>query len=238
MKVLGIITARGGSKGIPGKNIKKLAGKPLIVYTIEAARKSGALDRIILSTDDEQIAKIGRKYGAEVPFMRPARLARDDTQHLPVLQHAVRWLKEKENYRPDFVMILQPTSPLRQPFHIKEAVELIKKGKADSVLSVAKIPENFSPHKAMVVNDRGLLKLFMGSRPIHKRIPRRQDLVQTYWSVGSIYLFKTSLLFNAKRPNFYGGKTLPYIIDSKYVLDINTPEDWPVAEAAVKKLKV
>ncbi|MEK7090871.1 MAG: acylneuraminate cytidylyltransferase family protein [Patescibacteria group bacterium] len=123
-KILGIITARGGSKGIPGKNIKLLSGKPLVVYTIEAAKKSASLDRIILTTDDEAIAKVAKQNGCEVPFMRPAELAKDDTPTMPVVQHALKWLAENENYGPDAVMILQPTSPLRQDFHIKEAVEL------------------------------------------------------------------------------------------------------------------
>ena len=100
-KILGVITARGGSRGLPGKNIKPLLGKPLIVYIIEAAQKSGVLDRIILSTDDPKIAEVAKEYGCEAPFMRPAELAQDDTAHLAVLQHAVRWLKENENYQPD-----------------------------------------------------------------------------------------------------------------------------------------
>lgn len=236
MKTLGIITARGGSKGIPGKNIKDLLGKPLIAYTIDAAKESGALDRIIVSTDDEKIAEVAKKYGAEVPFMRPPEIAQDNTPHLPVLQHAVKWLKDNEGYWPDFSMILQPTAPLRQPFHIKEAVGLIERDGADSVLSVAEIPDHFSPHKAMTINEEGLLKL-SGERPIYKRTPRRQDLKQTYWSIGAIYLFKTSLLFDPEEPNFYGEKTLPYVMDEKYVVDIDEPEDWVQAERALESLK-
>ena len=132
-KILGVITARGGSKGIPGKNIKLLCGKPLIAYTIEAAKKSGALDRLILSTDDPTIAQVAKSFGCEVPFMRPPELAKDHVSHLPVMQHAVQWLSNKEGYKPEYVMILQPTSPLRQPFHIKETVDLILETDADSV---------------------------------------------------------------------------------------------------------
>jgi CMP-N-acetylneuraminic acid synthetase len=233
-KILGVITARGGSKGIPGKNIKPLWGKPLLLYTIEAARASGALDRIILSTDDEQIAEVAKQFGCEVPFLRPKELADDKAAHLPVVQHAVQRLKDKDNYVRDYVMILQPTSPLRQSFHIKGAADLILKSGADSVLSVAEIPENFSPHKAMVI-ESGELKLFNG-QPVRKRIARRQDLGKTYWSVGSIYLFKTKLLFDKDEPNFYGDKVVPYVIDSKYVIDINVPEDWERAEVAMKRL--
>ena len=236
IKILGVITARGGSKGIPGKNIKPLLGKPLLAYTIEAAKSSGVFDRLILSTDDEAIAKIAREYGCDVPFMRPPELANDKAAHLPVMQHAVNFLKEKANYFPDYVMILQPTSPARQAFHIKEAVELIQKTGADSVLSVAEIPENYSPHKAMAVGENKLLELLNGN-PIRRRAVRRQDLKTAYWSVGAIYLFKTGLLFHPEEPNFYGEKVAPYIMDQKYVVDINEPQDWILAEFALKRLQ-
>lgn len=235
MKILCIITARGGSKGIPGKNIKPLLGKPLLFYTIDAAKKSGVFDRIILSTDDQAIADVARAYGCAVPFMRPIALAKDDTQHLPVIQHAVSWLKENEGYVPDYVMILQPTSPLRQSFHMQEAVDLILKNNGDAVLSVAEMPENFSPHKAMVVNENGALTLFNGEL-VKKRTARRQDLQKTYWSIGSLYLFKTDLLFG-EEPNFYGENVLPYIVDKKYVVDINEPEDWEHAERMMMRLQ-
>ena len=113
--VLGVVTARAGSKGIPGKNTRRLAGKPLIAYTIESALASGVFDRLILSTDDEEAARIARELGCEVPFMRPAALCADDTPHLPVMQHAVAWMRDEQRYEPDWVMILMPTSPLRQP---------------------------------------------------------------------------------------------------------------------------
>jgi len=252
-KILGIITARGGSKGIPGKNIKPLLGKPLIAYTIEAAHHSGVFSsglarageaegsasggdsRLILSTDDEKISAVAKEYGCEVPFMRPKELAEDNTKHLPVIRHAVKWLADNENYHADYVMVLQPTSPLRQAFHIKEAVDLILKTRADSVLSVAGIPENFSPHKAMKIDDGGFLKTLSGDS-LEKRISRRQDLPKTYWSVGSIYLFRTDLILDPEKLNFYGDKTVPYIIDDKYSVDINEPADWEKAEGALKLL--
>lgn len=234
-KILGIITARGGSKGIPGKNIKSLLGKPLIAYTIEAAKASGIFDRLILSTDDAQIAEVAKSHGCEVPFMRPAELADDKAAHVPVVQHAVQWLKEHEEYEPDYVMILQPTAPLRQAFHIKEAAELIEKTGADSVLSVAEIPSHYSTHKAMMKNNEGMLILVNGN-PVRKRVARRQDLAETYWSVGSIYLFKPHLLFGDE-PNFYGDRVAPYVMDAKYIADIDVPEDWERAERAMKKLQ-
>jgi len=235
MKILGIVTARGGSKGIPGKNIKPLLGKPLIAYTIEAATAAGVFDRIILTTDDDAIAAVARKYGCEVPFMRPKELAEDTTAHLPVIQHAVTFLKEKEGYWPHYVMILQPTSPLRQAFHIRGAAELIQTTGADSVLSVSEIPEHYSPYKAMVVDNGGFLTLFNGSS-VKKRISRKQDLSKTYWSIGMIYLFKTGLIFDPQEPSFYGERVAPYIVDTKYVVDIDSPQDWEEAEKAMKKL--
>lgn len=234
-RILGIITARGGSKGIPGKNVKPLLGKPLIFYTIDAAQQSGVFDRIILSTDDKEIADAANTYGCETPFMRPQELAQDSTQHMPVIQHAVTWLKENEGYEPEYVMILQPTSPLRQPFHIQEAAALMEQTSADSVLSVALIPEQYSIHKAMVKNENGFLTLY-GGEPVWKRTARRQDLAPSYWSIGSIYLFKTELLFDADHPNFYGEKVAPYIVDKKYLVDINEPEDWEAAEQAMRRL--
>src|SRR3989442_9004120 len=121
-RVLGALAARGASKGIPGKNIKLLAGKPLILHTIDPALASGAFDRVIVSTDDEAAASIARAAGCEVPFMRPAALCADDTPHLPVMQHALAWLRDQERYEPDSVMILLPTSPLRQPAHIRASI--------------------------------------------------------------------------------------------------------------------
>ncbi|MEK7590516.1 MAG: acylneuraminate cytidylyltransferase family protein [Patescibacteria group bacterium] len=235
-KILGIITARGGSKGFPGKNIKPLLGKPLLAYSIEAAKSSGVFDRLIVSTEDEKIAEVARQYGCEVPFMRPKELARDDTPHLPVIQHAMQWLKENEKYEPDYVMILQPTSPLRQPFHMKEAVELIQKTGADSVMGVSEVPDNFTPTEVMRIKEDGTLQLFDGN-PVYKRAVRRQDLPQCHASNGALYLFKTHLIFNKKNPNFYGEKVAPYVFDKKYAVDINTHQDWEEAEEALIKLQ-
>lgn len=235
-KILGVITARGGSRGIPGKNIKPLLGKPLIAHTIDAAKAAGVFDRLIVSTDDPAIAAVAKAHGAEVPFTRPAEHASDTASHLDVLRHAVSHLKENENYSPDYVMLLQPTSPLRQSFHIKEAAELILKSGADSVLSVAEVPESYNHKKTMVLDESGRLRLVSGE-PVYRRIPRRQDLPKNYWSVGAIYLFKTDLLFRPENPNFYGEHTLPYVMDAKYVVDINVPADWAAAETALKNLQ-
>lgn len=235
IKILGVITARGGSKGIPGKNIKPLLGKPLIAYTIEAAKKSGVLDRIILTTDDEEIARVAKNFGCEVPFMRPAELAGDNTPTLPVLVHALRWLEANEGYKPDAIMILQPTSPLRQHFHIQEAVALFLKSRADSVVGVTETPHHFNPHRAMVVDENGHLKLFNGN-PVKKRIVPRQALPGSYWNNTSIYLCKTNFLFDESEPNLFGDRVLPYFMDAKYAVDVDEPQDWDRAEAALKNI--
>ena len=234
-RILGVITARGGSKGIPGKNIKSLAGKPLIAYTIEAAKKSRVLDRIILTTDDEKIAEVAKACGCEVPFMRPGDLAEDDTPTMPVIKHALGWLKDKEAYEPDAVMILQPTSPLRQYFHIREAVELFLESKADSVLGISEMPIHLSPHRAMIINDKGGLSLFGGS-PVRSRIIPRQAVPKTYWNNTAIYLFKTRFIFDNLEPNFFGEHIQPYIMDAKYSVDIDEPEDWAKAVEALKNI--
>ncbi len=236
-KVLAVITARGGSKGVPGKNIKPLLGKPLIAWTIEAAKKSAVIDRLILSTDDEAIAEVARQYGCAVPFMRPKDLANDTAAHLPVMQHALKWLEERAGYKPDYVMILQPTSPFRQPYHIKEAVELLEHHPdADSVLSVLPVEEKYNPGKVMILRDDGVLRLVNGG-PIYNRIARRQDLPSAYCSASLLYLFKPELLFGGEKPNFYGEKTLPYVVDDpRFAMDINTMADWEAVEKVAPEI--
>lgn len=235
LKVIGIITARGGSKGIPRKNIKELLGKPLIAYTVEAAKESGVFDRLILSTDDKEIAEVAKHYGCEVPFMRPPELAQDSTPHLPVLQHAVRWLKDNENYFPDYVMIFQPTAPLRQAFHICEAAELLQKTGADSLVSVSEVPGHHNPHWQFRLDAENRIRIFTGE-PFSQIIKRRQDLPKTYTRNGAIYLFKTELLF-LPDPSFYGNDIRAYIMDEKYSVNIDGLEDWYKAEAALNGLK-
>src|SRR5688572_20082507 len=161
MKVLGIVTARAGSKGLPGKNVKPLAGKPLLAYTIEAAKASGALDALILSTEDDQIAELGRQLGCDVPFMRPRDLAQDDTPHLPVIQHAVRWMTERAHTPSDAVMIPRPTSPQRQPEDIPATVGLLERSAARSVVTVTEVPAHAHPMRVLRINDTATALLFI-----------------------------------------------------------------------------
>ena len=217
MTVLGVVTARAGSKGIPGKNTRVLGGKPLIAHTIDAARESAVFDRLVLSTDDKLAAAIASARGCEVPFMRPDSLAGDDVPHLPVMQHALTWLRDHDQYTPDWVMILLPTSPLRQPFHIREAIDLAMASGADSVVSV---------------DANGWARLFVDGQPIRRRPGRRQDMPQTWVLNGAVYLFRTPVLFDPIEPSMYGDKVVAYKMSPPYGLNIDDPEDWTIVEHA------
>ena len=233
-KILGIIPARGGSKSIPRKNIKLFAGKPLINWSIETGLKSGILDRLIVSTDDQEIADIGKAAGAEIPFLRPAELAEDTTPTLSVLQHAVTSLKEKEGYSPDYVLLMEATSPCRQPFHLQEAVKILEETNADSIVALGEVPKHFSPLWQFNIKEENKIELFTGGT-IKNIVRRRQELPATYFRNGAFYLFKTDLLF-APEPSLYGEDVRGYVIDSKYSVDIDMPEDWENAEKMFKTL--
>ncbi len=217
MKILGIIPARGGSKGIPRKNIKLLNGKPLIAYTIEAALASN-LDRVIVSTDCEEIAGISKEYGAEV-MMRLSHLAEDKTPTLPVLQDVVSRLEEKF----DAVMTLQPTSPLRTSKHINEAIELFKSDKkANSLVSVVEVPHNYMPEKLMSFDG----KYLTGNR----EVKRRQEISTMYARNGAaIYITKTEKLGEY----IFGGKILPYFMSKINSFDIDDIKDWEIVERLI-----
>lgn len=231
-KTLAIIPARGGSKGIPRKNIKHLAGKPLIARTIEPARAAGVFDRVVVSTDDAEIADVARQHHADVPFLRPQALAQDETPTLPVIEHAVQWLKENEGVEYEYVVVLEPTFPLRTPEHIKEALALLYESDADSVVSVVPVPGHFKPHWQFLLNDNQTLSVFTGEA-VRDIIPRRQELPVTYTRNGAIYAFKANLLFQ-ENPTMYGEKTVGYLMGEEYSVDIDEPDDWDRAEAKIK----
>jgi len=234
MKILGVVTARGGSKTIPGKNLKLLGGRPLIAYSIEAARQSGMFDRTIISTDDEAIADVAEALGCERPFMRPASLGRDDTPHLPVMQHAVDTLRH-EGYDADAVMILQPTSPLRRPEDIRRAVDLLEATGADSVVSVTRVPDHYNPMRTVRVDAGGLATMFVDGAPVRTRPVRRQD-VPAAWAIdGAIYLFRTAVL-SAAQPSLYGDSTAAFVMPPPYGINIDDLDDWQQAERALAAL--
>jgi CMP-N,N'-diacetyllegionaminic acid synthase len=223
MLVLGLVPARGGSKGVPGKNVRPLAGHTLLEYTARAARESGALDRIILSTDSPEIAEAGRRAGLEVPFMRPAALAADDTPMVGVIQHALTEVS-RDGWSPEIVALLQPTSPLRRPDHIRDAVGLLRRTKADSVVTVVELPRDHSPDYLMRI-DGDRLRPFLSERP---RLTRRQDARPAYWRDGTAYVFWCSTL--ERFGDIYGENCCPLILDGRDSLSIDSPADWDEAE--------
>lgn len=227
MKILGVILARKGSSSLPRKNIRPLAGKPLIAYTIEAALNSGCLDRVIVSTDDEEIAGVSRKWGAEVPFLRPSRLARDDTPALEALQHVLRRLKSNEEYAPEAVMTLQPTSPLRDSRHIHQAIRLFRRTGADSVVSVCQAEH--SPYWMMRLK-RGKVFPFARSR---FQNARRQDLPPVYRPNGAVYLTRYRVVTENGR--ILGSDTRAFVMDAESSLDIDTPLDFKMAGLLLKE---
>lgn len=225
--ILGIIPARGGSKGIPRKNVRLLAGRPLIHYTFTAARASRLLTRTILTTDSLEIAQLGTEAGVEVPMIRPARLAADDTPMRAVIGQALDWLAGGEGYVPDLVVILQPTAPLRAAEHIDQAIELLLTSDADSVVSVTPVPGHYNPHWQFRIED-GLLRTFTGE-PLTGIITRRQELPVTYTRNGAVYCFRRVAW--EETGSIYGTRCLPYVMPPDLSVNVDTMDDWSQAEA-------
>ncbi len=227
-EVLAIIPARGGSKGIPRKNIKLFAGHPLIAYSIAAGVQAESVTRVIVSTDDEEIAAVARQYGAEVPFLRPAELAQDQTLDLPVFQHALRWLEEREGYRPEVVVQLRPTSPVRPPTLVDEAVRiLLDHPEADSVRGV--VPAGQNPHKMWRIDPQtGVMKNLLDVPGVDEPYNApRQILPAVYWQTGHIDAIRPRAIHAG---SMSGRVILPVMVDPAYTVDIDTPKDWARSE--------
>ena len=229
-----IIPARGGSKRLPGKNIKDFLGKPLLAWTIETAKASGVFDRIILMTDDEKIAEVGKRYGAEVPFMEPEEFGQDNVYVAEPLKYTLKRLKEEENFSPDFFMLLEPSCPGRLPRHIKEVVEIFKNSDADSIAAVSEIPTRFNSAKSLKIFGENELRHFSGTL-IKDLTHQNQKIEKLYYINSAIYAFKTKNLFEENN-SLWGKKVIAYMMDPKYALDIDTFEDWENAEIKTKKL--
>jgi len=232
--VLAIIPARGGSKGIPRKNIRPFAGYPLISYSIAAGLQSEMVIRTIVSTDDEEIAEVARRYGAETPFLRPAELAQDRTTDLPVFQHALTWLAEHEDYHPDVVVQLRPTSPLRPPDCVDEAVRLLlATPEADCVRGVVEAGQN--PHKMWRVEPRTnrmtpLLTVPGIAEPYNAP---RQSLPPVYWQTGHIDAIRPATILD--KGSMSGTFILALVLDARYSVDLDSLADWEHAEWLVAK---
>ena len=222
MRTLGVIPARGGSKGIPGKNLRLLAGRPLLAYTADAARGSRRLSRVVLSTDDEATAAAGRSLGLEVPFLRPADLAADDSPMLPVLRHAVEALSAS-GFEADAVVLLQPTSPLRRAEHIDAAIELLEATGADSVVSVVEVPHQFNPVSVMTLEGDRLKPFVPG--PL---VTRRQDKPRVFARNGPAVLVTRCAVLAAG--SLYGDDCRPLVMDAATSVDIDSAADLDYAE--------
>ncbi len=230
-EVLALIPARGGSKSIPRKNIKPFAGHPLIAYSIAAGLQAEHVGRVIVSTDDPEIAAVARDYGAEVPFRRPATLAQDATPDLPVFTHALAWLEEHEGYRPDLVVQLRPTTPVRPPDLVDRAVRLLlEHPEADSVRGV--VPSGQNPYKMWRITQAGrlapLLEVPGLAEPYNAP---RQSLPPTYWQTGHIDVIRPRVFAAG---SMSGRVILPLVLDPLYTVDLDTPLDWMWAEWLVR----
>lgn len=224
-RVLGLIPARGDSKGVPRKNIKLLCGKPLLEYTVEAALASRLLSRVILSTDDREIAEVGLRCGLEVPFLRPSELAADDTPMLPVVQHAIRQMESLgESF--EAICLLQPTNPLRRADEIDACIELLVSSEADAVVTVLEVPPEYNPHWVYFQTEEGALYLSTGEA---SPIARRQDLPPAFHREGSVYVTRREIVMQSN--SLYGKRVIGYALDRAGTVNIDTPEDWQRAAA-------
>ena len=231
--VLAIIPARGGSKGLPRKNILQLVGKPLIAWTIDAAQKSKYIDKCILSTDNKEIASIAQSYNCEVPFMRPKELSCDETPSFSVVAHTVEFFK-KNNLHYDYLILLEPTSPLRDANDIDCALENLVSNRAiaDSIVGVSKI-ESTHPVFDVRINNAGLIEPYIGKK---FEVFRRQEIKPLYFKEGSLYISDTEILLNIK--NFYHERTLPYIVPRWKSLEIDEMVDLLTAETIINNLSL
>lgn len=222
--VLGVITARGGSKGVERKNIRSLGGEPLISYTIRAALGASLLSRVIVSTDDAEIAATCTRYGASVPFVRPSALAEDNTPTLPVLKHAARWYEENEGSI-DAVCLLQPTNPFRPSRWIDGCVARFLQTGADSVVTVLPVPCEYNPHWVYFESGNGALELSTGGCD---PIPRRQLLPNAWHREGSVYVCSRDTLLEGS--SLFGSKLVGYRVSRRWSANIDTEADWREVE--------
>src|SRR5262245_3880325 len=230
--ILALIPARGGSKGIPHKNIRDFAGYPLIAWSIAAGLQANAVNRVIVSTDDKEIASVAREYGAETPFMRPRELALDRSNDLPVFEHALKWLEDIEGYKPDIVIQLRPTSPIRPKDCVDSAVRiLIENADADCVRGV--VPAGQNPHKMWRFNgyDKPMKPLLEVDGIAEPYNAPRQILPPIYWQTRHIDAIRTSTI--TRMHSLTGSTIYPLVIDPRYTVDIDTLADWAKYESLV-----
>ncbi len=227
-EVLAIVPARGGSKGIPRKNIRPFSGHPLVAYSIAAGLQAESVTRVIVSTDDEEIAAMARRYGAETPFLRPSEYAQDQSTDLPVFQHALRWLAEQEGYHPEVVVQLRPTSPIRPRDLVDCAVRtLLDHPEADSVRGVVLAGQN--PHKMWMIDSSGRMIPLLSVPGIAEPYNApRQSLPPVFWQTGHVDAIRSGVIL--AKESMSGDVILPVLIDPRYTIDIDSLNDWRRAE--------
>lgn len=229
MRIMAIIPARSGSKGLPGKNIKLLGRKPLIAWSIEQAKTSKYIDEVIISTDGEEISRIAKEFGGNVPFLRPATLAQDNTPMIDVVAHVLSEREKSKGYLPDFVVLLQPTSPLRTLSDVDAAIEMLVTNKtANAVVSVTEVSE--SPYWMKTLTSEGFVEDFLRNKKIYNR---RQDVPTVYRLNGAIYVCETPILLKSR--NFCPGNTLGYIMPEERSVDIDNIIDFKLAELMISE---
>lgn len=229
MNVLGLITARGGSKGIPGKNIAPCGGKPLIAWSIAASREAHCVTRTVVSTDDDAIARVAREHGAEIPFLRPAELATDTSTSIDVAKHALHWLQDHEGWKTDVLVLLQPTSPLRTGRHIDDAFALLTDD-ADSVVSVIEVPHLFKPWLVLSVENGYLQDFYKQELPFDRF--RRQGQPVLYARNGPVVI--ASRARTIESGTFYGDRSVPYFMSVEDSVDIDEAADLITADRMLR----
>ncbi|OGO28972.1 MAG: cytidyltransferase [Chloroflexi bacterium RBG_16_54_18] len=233
--MLGLIPARGGSKSIPRKNIRSFAGYPLIAYSIAAGLVAESISRLVVSTDDDEIAEVALRFGAEVPFIRPNEFSQDHTPDLPVFRHAIQWLNENQGYQPEVIVQLRPTSPLRRVSHIDQAVnQLVSRPDADSIRTVCVPFQN--PFKMWQIGPDGFMQALLNTEdPEPYNLPR-QVLPEIYWQTGYVDAAWTRTIM--RKNSMTGDKILPLLIDASEWIDIDSSSDWRRAELLLESGEV
>ena len=228
MNILGIIPARAGSKGIKNKNIKKINGLPLINYVFKNAKKVKLINHLILSTDSKKIANIGKKIGMEVPFIRPKKLAQDSSSQIQTINHAIQQAEKIYSKRFEIIILLQPTCPLTQSYHIKKAINLIRYKKFDSIGSATLLKDGHPVFHLKKIKNK-----FIRLNPKLKGIDSRHKLKKLYRACGNIYAIKRNVFFKYKK--LISANHSYILVEEKYAININDELDWTIAESLIKK---
>lgn len=228
MNILGVILARGGSKGVPRKNLKPLAGIPLLAYTILEAQGSARLSKLVVSSENDEILTLASRLGCET-IKRPDELATDQAASPPCVMHAIEYLQSHHGFDTDIAVLLQPTTPFRTSQTIDGCIDLLLEKDADSVVSVMKAPHFVNPHWVRKLDERGFLKPYLEE----KDFTRRQDLPQVYWRNGQVYAVKREVLF--KTGDLYGDKSVPFVMNEEFHINIDAAIDFKFAEFLLQK---